>query len=307
MNSYPLVSIITPAFNASATIAQAIESVMAQTYSNWELLVVDDASTDSTAEIVSDYAALDIRIQLIQLKKNTGLPGRAKNAALLRATGEYLAFIDADDLWLKEKLAQQIPRITASGADLCYTGGWYVDDVLALKGTFSPRYAEGWLFDQQLAQYSINNQTVILRHSALLKLEEPRFNPGITIGEDCDLFMRIARNGKLLSIPSKLVYYRLRPDSISMTRIEHSYEGLAEVIRWTSADPKLADICRQSLRLAHAKIAFYKAKIAMLNGSRIEALAILRPVMFVSWKYTLLTCSTLLPSVWRLILRFNVR
>jgi teichuronic acid biosynthesis glycosyltransferase TuaG len=307
MNSNPLISIITPAFNASATVAQAIESVMAQTYSNWELLIVDDASTDSTAAIVSDYAARESRIKLIQLKENTGLPGRAKNAALPKAAGEFLAFIDADDLWLKEKLAIQISMIVASGADLCFTGGWYVDEALELKGEFSPQHREGWLFDQLLAQYNINNQTVILKRSALVALDAPHFNPDITIGEDCDLFMRIARTGKILSLPDKLIYYRLRKDSISMGRINHLDEGLSEVIRWTETDPTLVQRCSRSLRFARAKSAFYKAKIAMIQDNQLGAFSLLCPVMFVSWRYTVLTLSTLAPPVWRYLLSFSVR
>jgi len=307
MNSNPLISIITPAFNASATVSQTIESVIAQTYLNWELLIVDDGSTDSTSAIISDFATRDSRIHLIQLKENTGLPSRAKNAALPKATGEFLAFIDADDLWLKEKLAIQIALIVASRADLCYTGGWYVDETLAIKGKFSPPHAEGWLFDQLLAQYNINNQTVILKRSALVALDEPCFNPDITIGEDCDLFMRIARTGKLLSLPDKLIYYRLRKDSISMARINHLDEGLAEVIRWTEVDSILAKRCSRGLRFAHAKIAFYKAKIAMKQGNKMAATAVLYPVMFTSWKYTILTIATCAHFVWNFCLRFSVR
>lgn len=307
MNSEPLVSIITPAFNAEATVAQTIESVIAQTYTNWELLVVDDASSDATAEIVADYTTRDRRIRLIRLEKNTGTPGRAKNAALPMATGEYLAFLDADDLWLPEKLALQVAQICISGADLCYTGGWYVDEVLAPRGAFSPRFSEGSMFDRLLAQYEINNHTVMLKRSALLALVEPRFNPDIVIGEDCDLFMRIARTGKLLSLPDRLVWYRVRSDSISMTRIEHSHEGLAEVIRWTCADPVLADRCSQSLRFARAKLGFYQAKTAMVRGDRAAALAAMRPIMFVGWKYTILALATCMPPLWRFCLRFGTR
>jgi len=148
---------------------------------------------------------------------------------------------------------------------------------------------------------------VLLRRSALVALDQPRFNPDITIGEDCDLFMRIARTGKLLALPEKLVYYRLRKDSISMAQINRLGEGLAEVIRWTEADSILAQHCKRSLRFAHAKIAFYKAKIAMMQGNRTEATAVLRPIMFISWKYTVLAIATYAPLAWHFCLRFSVR
>lgn len=102
-----LVSIITPAYNAAAYIAETIESVLAQTYTNWEMLIVNDCSKDNTAEIVQSYAAKDKRIKLINLKQNSGA-AIARNTAIQNAKGRYIAFLDSDDLWKKEKLQKQI-------------------------------------------------------------------------------------------------------------------------------------------------------------------------------------------------------
>lgn len=102
-----LVSIITPAYNAAAYIAETIASVLAQTYPNWEMLIVNDCSKDNTAEIVQSYAAKDKRIKLINLKQNSGA-AVARNTAIQNAKGRYIAFLDSDDLWKKEKLQKQI-------------------------------------------------------------------------------------------------------------------------------------------------------------------------------------------------------
>ena len=102
-----LVSIITPAYNAAAYIAETIESVLAQTYTNWEMLIVNDCSKDNTPEIVESYAAKDKRIKLINLKQNSGA-GVARNTAIQNAKGRYIAFLDSDDLWKKDKLQKQI-------------------------------------------------------------------------------------------------------------------------------------------------------------------------------------------------------
>lgn len=102
-----LVSIITPAYNAAAYIAETIESVLNQTYQNWEMLIVNDCSKDNTAEIVQSYAAKDKRIKLINLKQNGGAAA-ARNTAIKNAKGRYIAFLDSDDLWKKEKLQKQI-------------------------------------------------------------------------------------------------------------------------------------------------------------------------------------------------------
>src|SRR5690625_4737905 len=103
----PIVSIITPAYNAERFIGETIESVLEQTYTNWEMIIVDDASTDQTAKIVQDYMKKDARIRFIQLNKNEG-SAVARNTAMREAKGQYLAFLDSDDLWFEHKLEKQL-------------------------------------------------------------------------------------------------------------------------------------------------------------------------------------------------------
>ncbi|GAB4352972.1 MAG: glycosyltransferase family 2 protein [Kiloniellaceae bacterium] len=116
----PQVSVITAAFNAEAFIAETIASVQAQSLSDWEMLVADDASSDRTAEIVAAIAAADPRVRLIRLEKNGGV-ARARNAALAAARGRYIAFLDSDDLWLPQKLARQIAFMERHDAAVSYT------------------------------------------------------------------------------------------------------------------------------------------------------------------------------------------
>lgn len=115
-----LVSIITPAYNAAAYIAETIESVLAQTYTNWEMLIANDCSKDNTAEIVESYAKKDKRIKLINLKQNSGAAA-ARNTAIQNAKGRYIAFLDSDDLWKKEKLQKQIQFIQQNGYAFTFT------------------------------------------------------------------------------------------------------------------------------------------------------------------------------------------
>lgn len=103
-----LVTVITPCHNAGDTIAQTIDSVLAQTYPNWEMIVVDDGSTDNSAEIIQDYALRDSRIKYFKTKKASGSPALPRNIGLDNAKGDYIAFLDADDLWLPEKLYKQL-------------------------------------------------------------------------------------------------------------------------------------------------------------------------------------------------------
>ena len=115
-----LVSIITPAYNAAAYIAETIESVLAQTYTNWEMLIVNDCSKDNTAEIVQSYAAKDKRIKLINLKQNSGA-AVARNTAIQNAKGRYIAFLDSDDLWKKDKLQKQLGFMQRNGYAFTFT------------------------------------------------------------------------------------------------------------------------------------------------------------------------------------------
>jgi len=103
-----LVSIIMPAHNASCTIAESIDSVIAQTYRCWELIVVDDCSTDSTVDVVIEYCNKDERICLFHTKQSEGKPYLPKNEGIRLAKGRYIAFLDSDDLWLPEKLEKQM-------------------------------------------------------------------------------------------------------------------------------------------------------------------------------------------------------
>ncbi|MCK4679163.1 MAG: glycosyltransferase family 2 protein [Bacteroidales bacterium] len=115
-----LVSIITPVYNYERYIAEAIESVLAQTYTNWEMIIVDDRSTDDSPEIVKKYAKKDHRIKLIELPENLGA-AMARNKALEHAKGRYIAFLDSDDIWDGRKLAKQIAFMQKNNSPVTFT------------------------------------------------------------------------------------------------------------------------------------------------------------------------------------------
>lgn len=114
-----LISIVTPAYKAAAFVGEAIRSVQAQDYQNWEMLIVDDGSPDNTAEVVVSFAEADPRVKLIQ-QKNSG-PAMARQRALTAAHGRYIAFLDADDYWLPGKLSHQLAFMRAHHAAVSFT------------------------------------------------------------------------------------------------------------------------------------------------------------------------------------------
>ncbi len=111
-----------PAYNASNYIQEAIDSVIAQTYTDWELIIVDDGSTDNTSGLVKEYLLKDSRIQYFY--QENGKQGKARNLAISKSKGVYLAFLDADDLWLSEKLEIQIKEIKDNNVDLVFSDSY---------------------------------------------------------------------------------------------------------------------------------------------------------------------------------------
>lgn len=121
MNNNPLVSIIIPCYNASDTIVQTIESVISQTYQNWELFIIDDCSTDNSAEIIARYVERDNRIKYFKTEQPSGSPSLPRNIGIDNSEGKYIAFLDSDDVWLPDKLEKQMAFMIANNYALTYS------------------------------------------------------------------------------------------------------------------------------------------------------------------------------------------
>lgn len=211
----PLVSIIMPAFNVEKYIHEAISSVIHQMYQNWELLVVDDCSTDGTKKIIEALAKKEPRIKPIFLAKNGGKPSIAKNFALKEACGKYIAFLDSDDVWLEEKLQMQVFFMQQHpNFALTYTGSYWIDEQGKELKKILPHYESGYLLSQMLGRYEINNQSVMIR-AWILDETFRKFNEQITIGEDYNLFMHIVAKYEVASIDEYLIKYRIREDAMT--------------------------------------------------------------------------------------------
>jgi len=122
-----LVSIITPCYNAARFIGETIESVLCQSYPHWEMIIVDDCSTDSTVSIVEQYIKRDSRIKLFKLNQNSG-PAAARNKAIELSKGRFIAFLDSDDIWLPEKLNKQVRFMLDFDLIISYTAFKKIDE-----------------------------------------------------------------------------------------------------------------------------------------------------------------------------------
>lgn len=123
----PLVSIVMPSHNSGLTIEDAIDSVRNGSYSNFEIIVVDDHSTDNTIQLVKKISKIDYRVKCIELKDKDRGASIARNVAIREAKGDYVAFLDSDDLWKKNKLKEQIRFMQKEGVDFCYSDYEYID------------------------------------------------------------------------------------------------------------------------------------------------------------------------------------
>jgi glycosyltransferase involved in cell wall biosynthesis len=214
-----LVSVIVPAFNAAIYIRQTLDSVLAQTYRKFEVIVVDDGSSDSTARIVEEFAARDSRFQLVR-QSNAGV-GAARNMAIERAQGKYLAPLDADDLWSPRKLATQVACMEQSGVNtgLVYCSSTLIDEQGNLLHSGETKTLEGRLRHAMVLKNLLGNASVpLFRTSALEKvgLYLTREEQGGQGCEDWDLALRIAENFEVRVVPEHLVRYRQCASAMSV-------------------------------------------------------------------------------------------
>jgi teichuronic acid biosynthesis glycosyltransferase TuaG len=210
----PLVSVVMPAYNANRTIASSIKSVQRQSYANWELLVVDDCSTDDTGLIVRDLATIDGRIRLISLAKNSGRPAYPRNVAIKEAAGEFISFLDADDEWQPIKLKKQVSFMARSKIAFSCSGYDVISFAGEEIGSFNPPMVCS--YNDLLANNSVGCLTVMYDVRILGKQYFP-----ICGHEDYALWLKILREGHSVhGLQEPLSRYRLTPGSASSSKLK---------------------------------------------------------------------------------------
>lgn len=209
-----LVSIVMPAFNADRFIAHAIDSVLAQTYRNWELLIVDDGSTDRTHSTCQRYAAQDDRIRVLSTNGRQG-PGAARNTAITVANGEFIAFLDADDTWHPEKLSRQVALMRQSGSHLTATAYYAINDAGEHLGNIPVPHR--LTYRDLLKGNRIGCLTAMYNQRTLGKV----YMPADARHEDYLTWLGILRHGGYaLGLNEPLAYYRKHENSVSASKLQ---------------------------------------------------------------------------------------
>lgn len=212
---FGLISIIMAAYNTEKTIEQAINSVLSQTYTNFELLVVNDCSKDRTVELVKDIVAKDSRVRLISNIKNSGVSYTRKHG-LEEAKGSWIAILDSDDAWAPEKLEKQIDLQRRTNADLLFTGSAFMD----LEGQPIDWYLHApaeVTYRQLLKQNVLSNSSALVRKELYAK----HYAVGDDMHEDFAIWLSILKKGKkAYGVDEPLLIYRIAKSSKSGNKVK---------------------------------------------------------------------------------------
>ena len=210
-----MISIIIPAYNAADYLAKTIESVLNQTYSDFELILIDDGSTDRTHEIVKDYQCKDARVKYFY-KENGGVSS-ARNLGLQRATGDFVSFLDSDDLWDRRFLELMYHKLVTAGKLVCFCG--YIEKRGDTITKYPDYFGETDVLKEKLRVGSFRISTDCwLIDRKFLSTEQITFTEGCHYMEDLEFFVKLlfkATNQRIIYVPEYLSYYVLRKNSLS--------------------------------------------------------------------------------------------
>ncbi len=213
MKDFGLVSIITPSYNSAPFIAETINSILNQTYSNWELLITDDCSTDNTIEIVKQYIEKDSRVKLFQLDKNQGA-GICRNNSIKEAKGKYIAFCDSDDLWMPQKLEKQLAFMEQKDCTLSYSSYMTCDEESNITGIV--------VCNKEISYKDIKHDDGIGCLTAIYDCEKTGkiYMPDLRKRQDWGLWLKILKLCRIsYGMKEPLAIYRIRKSSISRNKL----------------------------------------------------------------------------------------
>lgn len=207
--SKPQVSVVTPVYNAEEFLGETIESVLNQKYESFEYLLIDDCSTDNSAQLIKKYVDNDSRIKYIKLAENSGA-AVARNTGLENAEGRYIAFIDSDDVWYPEKLAKQVHFMNRNNEGFTYTKYEHMTEDGEVQGT--PNFPDRLSYSGLLKNTAIACSTVVIDRQVIGDFRMPL----VRKGQDTATWLKILRNHDYAYLVDEVLNrYRGREGSLS--------------------------------------------------------------------------------------------
>jgi glycosyltransferase involved in cell wall biosynthesis len=293
----PRVSVVMNCFNGERYLRAAIDSVVAQTFQDWELIFWDNASTDGSAEIVRSYG--DFRLRYFRGAHTVPL-GAARKLAMEKVRGDWIGFLDTDDLWYEHKLARQLSALDGTAHVLCYSGINEINSDGSLLRKVRPAYRTGSIFEQQLMNFDINMVSPLIRKRTL---EERRlnFNPEVTASEEYNLFLRIIVHGTVCVIEEPLAAWRIGSGTLTDRQMRAwATERLLTLEQLEVENPGISARLPRAFGIAKARAEYYRARYLMSQGAGVEARAALRPILSADPAYRVLFLLTFSRSLWEL-------
>jgi glycosyltransferase involved in cell wall biosynthesis len=223
---------VIPTYNRAELVERAVHSVLSQTYSDLEVIVVDDASTDDTRDEIKALQDIDHRVRYFRHDRNRGAQ-TARNTGIQAAKGEYVAFLDSDNEWLNEKLQRQAALFSnkADSPGAVYCGFWRVSANGSILAEYIPRY-RGLVYKQALGEWLTDTSTLVVRKDILEKIHG--FDENVRAYQEWDLCIRLARECKFDFVPECLtLYHEHTSPSISKDILKDAncYLGVVETYR----------------------------------------------------------------------------
>ena len=263
----PLVSIIMNCFNGQDYLQDAIDSVINQSYQNWELIFWDNQSTDDTKKIIHSY--VDNRIKYYYAPEHT-LLYQARNFAVEKSCGEWVSFLDVDDWWLPMKLQNQLALLDGTSIDLVYSNYFiYNQKTGKYKVAFKNRLPTGKIFQDILKNYPVNISTLIFRKKILCDGSD-MFDSRYHIIGDFDFVCRMAVSYQFNCVQTPLIYYRVHSESESIRRHDLL---IKELKLWLSENgPKYSNLFPNRKHPTQDFLDFLEFDIEIISGNKTNAL-----------------------------------
>jgi glycosyltransferase involved in cell wall biosynthesis len=292
MNKKPLVSILMNCYNGEKYLKEAIDSIYAQTYTNWEIVFVDNCSTDKSEKIAKSYDGE--RLKYYKTERNIPLYA-ARNFGLNYISGDYLGFLDTDDIWMPIKLELQVSYVIENEIDFICTGSYnMINDKSNIILSTLPNHKINFI--KMLERYEINIQTVML---AVSKINLIKFDDRINIAGDYDFFLKYLhqRNINAYFLENVTVYYRIHDNNLSKVSWELWEKELTYI--YQNIEPLCTEYEKYRLHMHWDK---RKYRALMKNNSYSEARDVIRNYLKEGFKEKIMYLITFLPIFKILIL-----
>jgi len=295
----PLVSVIMNCHNGERFLNEAIESIYNQTYNNWEIIFWDNASTDSSAKIAHSYSN---KIKYYFNDKKTSL-GEARNLAMSKAIGKYVAFLDCDDRFLPEKMAKQVELMETEGFLFSYGSTIIINEHGNMVKKRRVKNKSGYIVNRLLKHYEINMQSVMIDRE-FLRESGFEFNKQMQYCPDYNLFMRIASQFKVGVLSDFIVEYRKVSNSLSSKTLDLvSLEIKESLDAILSQNKKLQSTFPKEVDMAYRKLQFYDA-VSFINQNQFaKARATIFSIILKDYRYFIIYILLFLPLSSRFLLR----